>query len=1157
MGTLKIADVIDARERFRRSVHLERDFHDPSALQSYVVTPQAKAHLGRMTAGLSVNSSQRAWRITGDYGCGKSSFALAVAHALSGKHQNAEKIRELIDFKKLGTQRRPELLPVLVTGAREPIGIALLRSLRLALETVSVRGAPPSILRPIVARLETAAKKEPTDVELLDIIEAVNQYLHFAKRGTGLLIIIDELGKFLEFAAMNPDRQDVYFLQRLAEAAARSGETQLFVVGILHQGFNAYSEHLSQAAQREWEKVAGRFEEILFHQPLEQMASLVAQALGIRDRQLPKGVAERARADMGRALELNWYGFGVSRGPLRDLAPRLYPLHPSVLPVLVRLLARFGQNERSLFSFLFSNEPFGLMSFGDRVVTSGTWYRLADLYDYARATFGHRLSIQSYRSHWNQIESLVSSFTTDNELELQILKSVAILNLLDSDGLLASEDSVVLAVSNDSHTNSKVKAALESLKARRVLYNRGAAGGFCLWPHTSVNLERAYEAASEAVGATTRVAPLLKAHLETRPIVARRHYIQTGNLRYFEIEYRAVGDTSNWTQSAKDSPDGRIVVFLCETEEEHSQALKEACHPTFCQPNILVAVPKPLQGLAGLVQEVNRWQWIAHNVPELNHDTYAAEEVSRQIAAAERVRDARLQTYLGLRQFAGRTELQWFLQGSATAIDGARDLLARISAICDEVFNRAPQIKNELINRRQLSSAAAAARMRLIERTFSSAVSEPYLGMDPEKAPPEMSMYLSVLEAGGLHRKVSGVYKFVEPPPSDPCNLRPALARMLEILRERQDARVCVTQLLDEMYRPPYGIRDGIGLLLLAVTAQLHENELAFYENGIFLRQLTGAEMYRLVKAPEAFEIQYCKVAGVRAALFEHLVRVLLPDSVPSTSKPDILDIVRPLCVFAAGLPLYTQKTQRLSVTARAVRAALTSAKEPAPLLFTDLPRACGFEPFSSTGRGPERERAIEFASSLKTAHNELKLAYGGLLARIRDTLAAAFECSSSGRNGLRTLVEPVVGSIGEPTLRALCLRLADTKLGDNEWLESVASFVCEKPPAKWVDADVDQFGEQIGHLARRFRRIQAMHFPSGQATSAALLRVAITKPDGVELDRVLQVSPDEEELVRAAEERIAPVLRQFSGRIGIVAATRALMRELARNERESQKEAS
>jgi methylphosphotriester-DNA--protein-cysteine methyltransferase len=149
------------------------------------------------------------------------------------------------------------------------------------------------------------------------------------------------------------------------------------------------------------------------------------------------------------------------------------------------------------------------------------------------------------------------------------------------------------------------------------------------------------------------------------------------------------------------------------------------------------------------------------------------------------------------------------------------------------------------------------------------------------------------------------------------------------------------------------------------------------------------------------------------------------------------------------------------------------------------------------------------------------------------------------------------VGSIGEPTLRALCLRLADTKLGDNEWLESVASFVCEKPPAKWVDADVDQFGEQIGHLARRFRRIQAMHFPSGQATSAALLRVAITKPDGVELDRVLQVSPDEEELVRAAEERIAPVLRQFSGRIGIVAATRALMRELARNERESQKEAS
>ncbi len=64
----------------------------------------------------------------------------------------------------------------------------------------------------------------------------------------------------------------------------------------------------------------------------------------------------------------------------------------------------------------------------------------------------------------------------------------------------------------------------------------------------------------------------------------------------------------------------------------------------------------------------------------------------------------------------------------------------------------APRIQNELVNRRSLSSAAAAARMRLIERMFSNA-SEPLLGMDPAKKPPEMSMYLSVLQNTGLHQK--------------------------------------------------------------------------------------------------------------------------------------------------------------------------------------------------------------------------------------------------------------------------------------------------------------------------------------------------------------------------------------------------------------------
>ena len=97
------------------------------------------------------------------------------------------------------------------------------------------------------------------DSQVLSLIEKTNRKIIQNGRSNGMLLILDEVGKFLEFAAHNRDAQDVYFLQRLSEIANRSGKEPLIVVCLLHQGFNAYAEQLAPSSQREWEKVAGRF----------------------------------------------------------------------------------------------------------------------------------------------------------------------------------------------------------------------------------------------------------------------------------------------------------------------------------------------------------------------------------------------------------------------------------------------------------------------------------------------------------------------------------------------------------------------------------------------------------------------------------------------------------------------------------------------------------------------------------------------------------------------------------------------------------------------------------------------------------------------------------------------------------------------------------
>ena len=73
MSEGRIADIFDIEGRFLRSAHLERDFYDSAALAGYVVTDFARSSLSRIGEGLKPNSGQRAWRITGHYGAGKSS----------------------------------------------------------------------------------------------------------------------------------------------------------------------------------------------------------------------------------------------------------------------------------------------------------------------------------------------------------------------------------------------------------------------------------------------------------------------------------------------------------------------------------------------------------------------------------------------------------------------------------------------------------------------------------------------------------------------------------------------------------------------------------------------------------------------------------------------------------------------------------------------------------------------------------------------------------------------------------------------------------------------------------------------------------------------------------------------------------------------------
>ena len=172
------------------------------------------------------------------------------------------------------------------------------------------------------------------------------------RAGGGLIVFVDEMGKFLESAAY--DGADIYFFQQLAEIASRSNG-RLIVVGILHQAFEEYAHRLSREARDEWSKIQGRFVDLAVNTRGDEQIDLLGRAIESDRRpatpsRVAQGVAAMARAYTSRRLP--------------QMLEECWPLHPIVACLLGPVSRRrFGQNQRSIFGFLNSAEPQGLQDF--------------------------------------------------------------------------------------------------------------------------------------------------------------------------------------------------------------------------------------------------------------------------------------------------------------------------------------------------------------------------------------------------------------------------------------------------------------------------------------------------------------------------------------------------------------------------------------------------------------------------------------------------------------------------------------------------------------------------------------------------------------------------------------------------------------------------
>ena len=116
-----------------------------------------------------------------------------------------------------------------------------------------------------------------------------------------------------------------------------------------------------------------------------------------------------------------------------------------------------------------------------------------------------------------------------------------------------------------------------------------------------------------------------------------------------------------------------------------------------------------------------------------------------------------------------------------------------VSDACDEWYRQAPIVRNDLINRHELTSQAAKARRLTLEACLLHA-GEENLGIDGYG--PDKTLYLSVLAAYGLHRRrKDGSWSFCDPDPKSTVN--PVWSHMMERIQSAQ--RIGVDDLYNEL----------------------------------------------------------------------------------------------------------------------------------------------------------------------------------------------------------------------------------------------------------------------------------------------------------------------------------------------------------------------
>ena len=766
-----------------------------------------------------------------------------------------------------------------------------------------------------------------------------------------LVIVWDEFGRHLEGIVAEGRARDLHALQRLAEWAARAKKPPVSLVLLMHQSLLEYADTLNQTSRNEWRKIEGRFRHIRFVEDSRELFALVAEFVSERRSKvgltMPKAAWQRI---VEGAIGARWFDGLESESEVEFLIRRVRPLTAGALQAIPRVVARAGQNERSLFAFIEDSKL-------DSVI--GT----LELYDAFAESMRSDVGIGGMHRRWLETENALSHAT--NIAEKEALTAACLLQLgVGGERRRLARRTLETAVASRGLGKRAAARAIEGLISRKLLIHRHRNDDVSIWHGADVDLASLIRDERDKLEHGFDVIDFLEANQPAPFVRPMRHNAERGTVRYLSGHYISARSFLAAKEPAAFTPDpgewGRVYYVLPGSNEllikvkrklESGRARTDAL--------LVFVVPDGPVAIKDAALEVAALSALRRDDVLLGEDPLVSQEIDELLSIARR--------HLGIvlhRLTTDRPKGTVWIQGDKQLpVSMERPAGIATSDLMDTFYAMTPRVVNDQMMRNRLSRQMRTALVRVILRIMEQG-HIPHLGYEPNDKSAEASVFRTVLERTGLHRTIEDRGGFAEPCQLSDPGMREAWSVIVSFFREPEDRPKPLQELVARLQSRPIGLPLGVLPLLVMAGYRAFARVVSLRTDGIYVPDIMGFEASNMFLEPERHSIRVYQADSRNSHYLAELAYVFAHMR-PKNGEELVRFGHDALARWKTALPRGAQRTTLVSDNAHRLLELVFEDEDPAKLFLESLPAALGKD-------GKEHTKLESTIESLESIRNEV-----------------------------------------------------------------------------------------------------------------------------------------------------------------------------------------